>query len=48
MTRYYFFALLFTTLAIQASEPSVIDTRWQGQWGDGIRDALTLSPLDHQ
>ena len=44
MTRYYLFPLLLSALTAQASD--VTTSRWQGQWGDGIRDALTLTPID--
>ena len=44
MTRYYLFPLLLSALTAQASD--VTTTRWQGQWGDGIRDAPTLTPID--
>ena len=46
MTRYYLFPLLLAAMAAQASD--VTTSRWQGQWGDGIRDALTLSPIDQK
>ena len=44
MTRYYLFPLLLSALTAQASD--VTTSRWQGQWGDGIRDAITLTPID--
>ena len=44
MTRYFLFPLLLSALTAQASD--VTTSRWQGQWGDGIRDALTLTPID--
>lgn len=46
MTRYYLLPLLLAAMTAQASD--VTTSRWQGQWGDGIRDALTLTPIDHQ
>jgi enterochelin esterase-like enzyme len=44
MTRYAVIPLLLSALTAQASD--VTQTRWQGQWGDGFRDALTLAPLN--
>ena len=46
MTRYCMMPLLLSTLAVQADE--ITTSRWQGQWGDGVRDALTLTPMSPQ
>ena len=46
MTRYSMVPLLLSALAVQADEITAI--RWQGQWCDGIRDALTLTPMSHR
>ena len=48
MRRSLFLPLLLAALPAGASDASVTGSRWQGRWGDGITDALSLSPLDSQ
>ncbi|GAA4504431.1 alpha/beta hydrolase [Pseudaeromonas paramecii] len=43
MLRYLCLGLLLGSLAV-AANPEITHTRWQGRWGDGLRDALRLSP----
>ena len=48
MRRSLFLPLLLAALPAGASDSGVTGSRWQGRWGDGITDALSLSPLDSQ
>ena len=46
MTRYLALPLLLASIATWAATDDPTVGRWQGKWGDGIRDALTLTPID--
>lgn len=48
MRCYLFLPLLLAALPAAASDSGVIGSRWQGRWGDGITDALSLTPVNAQ
>ncbi|MGL4207023.1 MAG: hypothetical protein ACRCRW_13010, partial [Aeromonadaceae bacterium] len=48
MKPYLVLPLLVASLSVWATPSEPTAERWQGKWGDGITDALTLTPVDNK
>ena len=44
MLRWFSFPLLLVAVSLSAQSAELSEVRWQGRWGDGLRDALILTP----
>ena len=44
MLRWFSFPLLLVAVSLSAQSAELSGVRWQGRWGDGLRDALILTP----